>query len=594
MYNVSDTYLTKIVEPSRQLKTRIYFNDSEIPLEENIISVSVTEMGMSSETLTIGDLCTNQAKVQFYMPNDSICLEGGKFKVEQGLYVGVNDLEENDIQDGYEYVSLGTFYVDSIDKKDTSSIVTIIGYDCTTRLNKDYVAGIDYPATIEHVIEDICEQCHISFMDYDFPDMIIDTYYETTCQEMLSFMASLLGKNIKANRDDAIEFYWWKSNQKIITKDIQYIDQLTKKSDDNIVINSLTSGSEDNVIVSGKGKGITFTNPYMTQEILDQLFIEIQGFSYTPLSIQYRGNPAFEIGDIILVEDNKGEILSLLLSEHEMILTGMNGKIDCVGKIADETVVKMSPTDKKLKKLYNSLETSFKNTSETIIGAKGGYFVIDRNEQGLPIGFKIMDTPTLTENTNLWIFNQKGFGFSNDGGKTLENVAIDMNGNINANAIHTGIIQGNCFDIDLESGTIIMGKRNDDGTFASEWFRVDENGIFMSVSEKTQEEIKNVNDSIEELTQKQNELHQYFRYGTDGIEIGTDSSLVKMRLTNEKLSFLQDSTEIAYMSQNKLYITEGLFMQRCTIGDKDNFYEWVIRQNGNMSLKYRGGSYNGN
>ena len=67
-----------------------------------------------------------------------------------------------------------------------------------------------------------------------------------------------------------------------------------------------------------------------------------------------------------------------------------------------------------------------------------------------------------------------------------------------------------------------------------------------------------------------------------------------MKLSNEKLSFYQNSQEIAYISQNKLYITEGLFVKKCTIGSENNFYEWIIRENGNMSLKYREGFIDGN
>ncbi len=265
-----------------------------------------------------------------------------------------------------------------------------------------------------------------------------------------------------------------------------------------------------------------------------------------------------------------------------------------MGNINDDIVMREGPTEKKIKKMYSSLQTSFKETTETLIGAKGGYFIIDRDEQGYPTGFKIMDTPTLTEHTHLWLFNKNGFGFSENGGQTFQNIAIDMLGNINANAIHTGVIQGNCFDIDLENGTIVMGQRSEDQTFESEWFRVDENGIFMSLSQQTLEEIKNVNDSIGELQEEQKILHQYFRYGDEGIEIGSSLSDIMMKLSNEKLSFYQNSQEIAYISQNKLYITEGLFVKKCTIGSENNFYEWIIRENGNMSLKYREGFIDGN
>ncbi len=83
--------------------------------------------------------------------------------------------------------------------------------------------------------------------------------------------------------------------------------ELKRTTDENIIIHSLTSGTEDHVIACGEGYGISFHNPYMTQEILNHIFSNIKDFTYTPLSLQYRGNPALEIGDVVLVEDQHGQ-----------------------------------------------------------------------------------------------------------------------------------------------------------------------------------------------------------------------------------------------------------------------------------------------
>lgn len=583
MFQTYENYQEIINQPQRQMKTKVYFNGSKDYLESEIIEASIEEIGMSSDVLTIGDICTNKAEIKFYM-QEPIPLEGGYFSVEHCLY--------GDEQ--WQSIPMGIFYIQDIQKLENTSIVKIIGYDCTTYLKKSYVPTIEYPATIEEVIDDICQQCNVTYEEYEYPELMIDYYMDITCEEMLCYMAGLMGKNIKANRYGNIEFYWWNLCDYSITKDLQYMYELKRTTDENIIIHSLTSGTEDHVIACGEGYGISFHNPYMTQEILNHIFSNIKDFTYTPLSLQYRGNPALEIGDVVLVEDQHGQFYHSLVSEHTLLLTGLQGKIESRGNINDDIVMREGPTEKKIKKMYSSLQTSFKETTETLIGAKGGYFIIDRDEQGYPTGFKIMDTPTLTEHTHLWLFNKNGFGFSENGGQTFQNIAIDMLGNINANAIHTGVIQGNCFDIDLENGTIVMGQRSEDQSFESEWFRVDENGIFMSLSQQTLEEIKNVNDSIGELQEEQKMLHQYFRYGDEGIEIGSSLSDIMMKLSNEKLSFYQNSQEIAYISQNKLYITEGLFVKKCTIGSENNFYEWIIRENGNMSLKYREGFIDGN
>ena len=62
------------------------------------------------------------------------------------------------------------------------------------------------------------------------------------------------------------------------------------------------------------------------------------------------------------------------------------------------------------------------------------------------------------------------------------------------------------------------------------------------------------------------------------------------RLTNTRLSFLQDGTEIAYISNNKMYITDAEIIGKLTMGSTAlGFFDWTPRANGNLSLKWREG-----
>ncbi len=58
--------------------------------------------------------------------------------------------------------------------------------------------------------------------------------------------------------------------------------------------------------------------------------------------------------------------------------------------------------------------------------------------------------------------------------------------------------------------------------------------------------------------------------GVYGIEIGRSDSNIKARFTNDKLSFIQGQTEVAYISQNNLYITRVEISDYLKIGDSVN------------------------
>ena len=88
------------------------------------------------------------------------------------------------------------------------------------------------------------------------------------------------------------------------------------------------------------------------------------------------------------------------------------------------------------------------------------------------------------------------------------------------------------------------------------------------------------------VTNQQN-IDKYIRFSAEGIELGDELSPCKVKISNVKISFYQNGQEVAYSSNNKLYITQALFMQKSTIGNEvSGYYTWVIRSNGNMSLKY--------
>jgi len=77
----------------------------------------------------------------------------------------------------------------------------------------------------------------------------------------------------------------------------------------------------------------------------------------------------------------------------------------------------------------------------TLTGENGGHVVI-KYTNGVPNEILIMDTDNIETAVNLWKFGYKGFSHLSDGYYGVdEDVAITMDGEINANTIKTGTIQ---------------------------------------------------------------------------------------------------------------------------------------------------------
>ena len=103
--------------------------------------------------------------------------------------------------------------------------------------------------------------------------------------------------------------------------------------------------------------------------------------------------------------------------------------------------------------------------------------------------------------------------------------------------------------------------------------------------------VTKVNEIIEDaaasdsLTREQlNLIHTYMRFGEDGLTIGKTGNPLTFRVVNDRLAFYMNDTEVAYLSDNKLYVTQAEILARLQIGK----FAYEPQSNGNLSVIYTG------
>lgn len=482
MLNISDAYKNAIMQPMRQFQIKVIINEQEIE-SKYIKNIKIDEISCSGETISIGDVCSNAFELEMFIPEKAISFDQAKVVIKSGLKLSGKITE---------WVDLGTYVVNEVSREEY--LIKLTGYDAINRLEEIYKPDIlfnDKTKFID-VLNDILRQCNIALAAInldDYKNIIIDHYFENiTCKELLGYLAGLMGCNIRINRLNELEFYWYIDSGLSVNETLIYQDSYQETLINEFVINSLTSGDEENTLVCGSGSGISFANPYMTQELLDKIFLKVKGFSYQPCSFKWRGNPGIENSDIVKYKDK-----NIVIMKQTLVLDGgFSSEIECSGKVEDDVVMKTSsPTEIKLNKLYNTLTDAFKNSTETILGQHGGNLVIDLNDDSKPSGWTIMDTPTLESYTKLWKMSKGGLGYSEDGGKTFKKIAFDLNGNFNADIINTGSINGEMFELDLQTGVIKIGKRDKDGLINNPSFYLNEQGeLVIKAFEEIKEELQ--------------------------------------------------------------------------------------------------------
>lgn len=98
---------------------------------------------------------------------------------------------------------------------------------------------------------------------------------------------------------------------------------------------------------------------------------------------------------------------------------------------------------------------------------------------------------------------------------------------------------------------------------------------FDTVNERITEE----NDEIVRILEKNS---KYIRLVDGNIILGEQGAMLTTKITNGRISFLyNDTVEVAYISEQKLYITQAEVLDRIIIGN----FAFIPRKNGNLSFK---------
>ena len=181
-------------------------------------------------------------------------------------------------------------------------------------------------------------------------------------------------------------------------------------------------------------------------------------------------------------------------------------------------------------------------------------------------------------------------------GKSVELVINSLENQVN-NSVKTEDLDNLNSSIDerIESAkTDVIADMNNKYIEVSEVDKIYQ--TVQSMIEKSDEDItftfQGITSDIQnEIVLNQQNFERYIRFSEQGIELGEIDSPFKTNISTTEIYFSQSGKKIAYISNSKLYILEAEFINKMSIGSEGvGYYDWVIRKNGHLSLKLRGGA----
>lgn len=292
MYSTSTDYKNKILADSTRQLLNVYIDNNKIE-DRYILECKITYKLLDNDEFCFG---STQAKtVNLKIHKNALPETYTRFYIESGI-MG-------------EIVPIGYFNVDEISKDDDYTVsLTLIDDMSKFEFNYDGSA-LNYPATILTILQDICSKAGVelgstSFLNWDKQVAVYDS--TVTARTYLGYIAeqaggfAIIGRDgklyIRTIGEDTTELalryfseYSWGERFKVSR--IAYEDGVQDFKKGNEVNNTIWISSDNMYIVD--------------QEQIDNIYNEYQDFEVYSFSGTSIVDPAWDMGDIITIDNRK-------------------------------------------------------------------------------------------------------------------------------------------------------------------------------------------------------------------------------------------------------------------------------------------------
>ena len=524
-YTVSLDYLTQMQDLARSPRAYIQIGQTEIHDDGDLIKFKIDAFLQKDGSL-FGNTPAKYIRVELQEANKYSFQEGTEFTAYLGL-----TLNRDTPQETVEYIPQGVFIITTIERDTVNNKLVIDAYDSMILFNEKFDGTISYPITLGALADQLCGEIGIELDSLIFMNSLIEitepiniTPNESTYRDLIGWIAELAGSNAVLTRDNKLK-----------------------------------------IVEPG-----------------DVPVAAIVGDNYFEFEITEHADPIDSIY-ITHMPENDSIHAPDPLPENENPYTMVNNAIAYFNR------------DAIIDDVLNSV-LGFEHTGFTLKW-RGFYF--------LDLG----DRLTLVD-IDGGIYNSYVFNYSLEyDGSTVENLWVDVYSQTEIDSrTSTGIrdlIQETRFIVDKANNTInsvVSSVETIEGTINSiegdVLSAVGENYVDKDSYEAYQQSVStqfeqtptsfqftflegkytDLNGALNEEIEAR-ESHILFDNGT--ITLGDSESNLKLVLDNDRISFLENNgTEVMYITNNVLYITNGEFLDSLRVGN----FGYTPRTNGSLSF----------
>lgn len=356
-----------------------------VELKGKIIKFKYHQASNAESYLCLGSSCSAYFEI-VYLGNETI-LAGKTIR----LFIDINR-SNGHIPPYYGMVSLGPHSITKVEKN--GNTVSILAYDDLSAISG---TSDEIFVSVRHFLANYIQNYYGIFIagiyiNDDFYKQIIDYKFNTSTKnmkdkELLAYTSQLFGTNVTPdNGGYGIEtkktsycHRWYDEHYGVYKITPDRIYEFKKNGDlysvdklECIVEKEVNGETVKEKLKAGLGTGgISFSNPFMTQDILNKIYGFMGGLVYQPCTLKILGDPRLEVGDIVTVVDTDGKEYKVPIMAMDMEYDGgITTTITAYGG-SDGMSSSSGPTAQAIEKVYVKMYEADRVVADKVTAAEG-------------------------------------------------------------------------------------------------------------------------------------------------------------------------------------------------------------------------------
>lgn len=565
------------------LRNKLVRSDGSIIDSSVIISCEYTEDVNSTTNLTVGNVTASELIVEILSAD-----------VIQQDEVVTYYIIEDDVE-----TKIGVFNAEKPTVA-TRTSMRFSAYDNIVKTEKNFSDWLRenqslFPMTLRALARYACSHCGVALAATDFPhsDLSVNFFYadDITCRQILNWAASIAGRFVRANADGDIEFAWYVDATNVTVSP-------SKSESEKVTVSVIDDGdgnlsiSSDDITVMDDGAGNVIMTTQNLATINRKTGVVIAPYVTMPYfqgSLTYENYTTdfIERVQINHSEDDVGVIYPaeadgncFTISENMILGVSTSG------------VATQVATD-----LYNLLKdityVPFSVKVPRSIHVRAGDIVNLIDPNGKSFMVYVMKVSVTSGGTVISATGDKSYGssvaVSSEKYSNLTGKILAISKTVEGLVIENKDLAGKVGSMELTSEqfkTYLADTYVTEDEFGA--YKSDISTQFTQTATDFEMKFGNVISDIagvnQDLQDKYRERTSYIKFTDGSIYLGRSDSDVMLILKNDKMSFVRNVSgypEIAYISDDILYITEGEFLTQLRIGK----FGFMPGANGSLSFR---------